>query len=148
MGPIALFGISMGGAIAIVSAPDLPVAAVVADAAYAELRHPIANRLREAGYPLSSLGARAIVAGAAVRTRSRLVDPLRWVPRIAPRALLVIAPKDDALISWRQSVRLYEAAGEPKELFMVEGAGHAEAIAVDPESYRRRVLEFLERHLG
>ena len=68
--------------------------------------------------------------------------------RLAPRALLVIAPKEDQLISWRQGLRLYEAAGEPKELLVVDGAGHAEAYAVEPETYRRRVLDFLERHLG
>ena len=45
-GPIALMGISMGGSVAITAAPDLPVAAVVADAAYAVLENPIANRMR------------------------------------------------------------------------------------------------------
>jgi alpha-beta hydrolase superfamily lysophospholipase len=148
LGPIGLFGVSMGAAIAIVAAPELPVAAVIADAAFAELHHPIANRMREVGYPLPELGARAIVAAAAVRTRSRLADPLRSVARIAPRALLVIAPKDDSLISWRQSLRLFEAAGEPKELYVAEGAGHAEAYAADPDRYRQVVLSFLERHLG
>ncbi|MGH2418765.1 MAG: alpha/beta hydrolase, partial [Candidatus Limnocylindria bacterium] len=148
LGPIALFGVSMGAATAIVSAPDLPVAAVVADAAYAELHHPIANRMREVGYPLAELGARAIVAGASLRTRSRLTDPVRAVARVAPRPLLIIAPREDQLISWQQSLRLYEAAGEPKELMVVEGAGHAEAYAVEPEAYRRRVLDFPERHLG
>jgi alpha-beta hydrolase superfamily lysophospholipase len=148
LGPIGLFGVSMGAAIAIVAAPELPVAAVIADAAFAELHHPIANRMREVGYPLPELGARAIVAAAAVRTRSRLADPLRSVARIAPRALLVIAPKDDSLISWRQSLRLFEAAGEPKELYVAEGAGHAEAYAVDPVRYRQVVLSFLERYLG
>ena len=148
LGPIALFGVSMGAATAIVSAPDLPVAAVVADAPFAELHHPIANRMREAGYPLAELGARAIVAGASLRTRSRLANPVRAVSRIAPRPLLIIAPREDRLISWRQSERLYEAAGEPKELVVVEGAAHAEAYAIEPEAYRRRVLDFLERHLG
>ena len=123
LGPIALFGISMGASIAIVSAPDLPVAAVVADAAFAELRHPVANRLREGGYPLSELGARVVVGGAMLRTRARLAGPIRAVAGIAPRPLLLIAPREDQLISWRQSLRLYEAAGEPKELMVVEGAG-------------------------
>jgi uncharacterized protein len=148
LGPIALFGVSMGAAIGIVAAPDLPVAAVVADSAFAELHHPIGNRMREVGYPLPGLGSRAIVAAAALRTRSRLPDAIRYVARLAPRALLVIAPKEDQLISWRQGLRLYEAAGEPKELLVVEGAGHAEAYAVEPETYRRRVLDFLERHVG
>jgi pimeloyl-ACP methyl ester carboxylesterase len=146
-GPIALAGVSMGAAIAIVAAPELPVAAVVADAAFARISHPIANRMREIGYPLPEVGARAIVAAASVRTRSRMLDPIDAVGRITPKALLLIAPKDDRLISWRQSVELYEAAGEPKELLVVEGAGHAEALAVDPDRDRSRVLEFLERHL-
>lgn len=145
---VALFGLSMGGAIAIVASPDVPVRAVVADAAFAELHHPVGNRMRQVGYPLAALGSRAIVAAASLRTRSRLPDPISVVGRIAPRALLVIAPKEDELISWRQSLRLFEAAGEPKELYVVEGAGHAEAHAVDPASYEARVLDFLERHLG
>jgi alpha-beta hydrolase superfamily lysophospholipase len=148
LGPIALVGISMGAATAIVSAPELPVAAVVADAPFAELHHPIANRMREIGYPLAELGARAIVAGASLRAGLRLRDPISAVGRIAPRGLLVIAPREDRAISWRQMIRLYEAAGEPKELYVVPGAGHAEAYAVDPEAYRSRVLGFLDRHLG
>ncbi len=148
LGPIALFGISMGAATAIVSAPELPVAAVIADAPFAELHHPIANRMREVGYPLAEMGARAIVAGAALRTRSRMRNPIDVVARIAPRALLVIAPREDRTISWRQMIRLYESAGEPKELYVVPGAEHAEAYAVDPETYRSRVLGFLERYLG
>jgi uncharacterized protein len=148
LGPIGLFGVSMGATIGIIAAPDLPVAAVVADSAFAELHHPIGNRLRESGYPFAGVGSRAIVAAAALRTRSRLPDAIRHVARIAPRGLLVIAPKEDQLISWRQGLRLFETAGEPKELLVVDGAGHAEAYAVDPEAYRRRVLDFLERHLG
>ena len=45
-------------------------------------------------------------------------------------------------------MRLLEAAGEPKELFVVDGAGHAEAYMSAPEAYRARVLDFLERYLG
>ena len=108
LGPIALFGISMGAAIAINSAPDLPVAAVVADAPFAELYHPVENRLRNAGYPLAGLGARAIVLGATLRTRTRLPDPIRAVGRIAPRPLLLIAPQGDELISWHQSEKLLD----------------------------------------
>jgi alpha-beta hydrolase superfamily lysophospholipase len=147
LGPTALFGVSMGASIAIVAAPELPVAAVVADSPFAELHHPIRNRMREVGYPLAGIGSRAIVVAAALRTRSRLPDAIRHVARLAPRALLVIAPKEDRLISWRQGLRLFEAAGVPKELLVVEEAGHAEAYAVDPETYRSRVLAFLERHL-
>lgn len=148
LGPVALFGMSMGASVAIVAAPDLPVAAVVADAPFAHLHHPVANRMREVGYPLADLGARFIVVGAALRTRSWLGDPIRAVRRMAPRPLLVIATREDRLISWRQGMSLYRAAAQPKELWIVEGAGHGEAYLADPAAYRERVLDFLERSLG
>ncbi len=147
LGPIALYGISMGGATAILAAPDLPVAAVVADAAYADIRHPIANRMREARLPLPGLGSRLVVAGAAIRTRTRLISPIDRVADVAPRGLLLIAPREDQLVSWTQSVRLHEAAGEPKELFVVDGAAHGDARVVGGDAYVRRVLGFLKRHL-
>jgi len=70
------------------------------------------------------------------------------VRRLAPRALLVIATREDRLISWRQGAALFQAAGEPKELWIVEGAGHADAYVAEPVAYRERVLSFLERHIG
>ncbi len=147
LGPIALYGISMGGATAILAGAELPVAAVVADAAYADIRHPIANRMREARLPLPGIGSRLVVAGAAVRARTRLISPLDRVAALAPRGLLVIAPREDRLVDWEQSVLLHEAAGEPKELYVVDGAAHGEARMVGGSAYERRVLDFLERHL-
>jgi len=147
MGPIALMGMSMGAAIAILAAPDLPVAAVVADAPYAELHHPIANRMREWHYPLAWLGSRLIVAAASVRARTRLLSPIDRVAAVAPRALLIIAPREDRLIDHSQALRLYAAAREPKELYVVAGAGHPEAHAFGGAEYEARVLAFLERHI-
>lgn len=147
LGPIALMGVSMGGSVAIMAAPDLPVAAVVADAAYADMRNPISNRMREAGYPLAALGARLVVGAASLRARARLRSPIQRVGRIAPRGLLLIAPSDDRTVSPAQSERMFDAAGEPKELFIVQGAAHADAHSAAPEEYERRVLGFLARHL-
>jgi uncharacterized protein len=144
---IALFGVSMGAAAAILAGPHLQVTAVVADAAYARASHPIANRMREQGWPLPGVGSLAIATGAAIRARVRLGDPIDAVGRLTPRALLVIVPVEDRLISWRQGLALYEAAGQPKELLVVPGAGHGEAYVADPDRYQGRVLDFLERHL-
>jgi uncharacterized protein len=146
-GPVALMGVSMGASVAIMAAPDLPVAAVVADAAYAELENPIANRLRQGRYPLARLGARLVVTAASLRARTWLRPPIQRVAHIAPRGLLLIAPREDRLVSWTQSQALYEAAHEPKELMVVDGAAHSDAHAVGGVEYERRVLEFLARHL-
>jgi alpha-beta hydrolase superfamily lysophospholipase len=147
LGPIALVGMSMGAAVAIMAAPDLPVAAVVADAPYADLENPIANRMREMHYPLPRLGARLIVAAAGLRARTRLLAPIDRVAKIAPRGLLLIGPREDRLIDHDQVLRLFAGAGEPKELYVVDGAGHADAHTLGGRAYERRVLEFLGRHL-
>jgi fermentation-respiration switch protein FrsA (DUF1100 family) len=76
-----------------------------------------------------------------------LRQPIERVAEIAPRGLLLIAPQDDRLVSWTQSQEMYERAREPKELFVVPGAGHSEALSVAGAAYVERVLGFLARHL-
>lgn len=147
IGPIALFGVSMGAAAAILAAPELPVAAVVADAPYAHTAHPIANRMREHGWPLPRLGSAAVVALAGVRAGTLLRDPIDAVARVAPRALLIIVSQADRLIRMREGLALFEAAGEPRELYLVAGAAHGDAYITDPDTYRSRVMSFLERHM-
>ncbi len=147
LGPIGLMGISMGASVAIMAGADLPVAAVVADAPYADLYNPIGNRMRELHYPLPWLGSRLVVLGASLRARTRLLAPVDHVARLSPRGLLIIAPREDRLIDNAQARRLYESAHAPKELYVVDGAGHADALAVGGAEYRRRVLDFLARHL-
>ena len=147
LGPIALYGISMGGATAILAAPDLPVAAVVADAAYADIRHPIANRMREARLPLPGLGSRLVVAGAALRTRTRLISPIDRVADVAPRGLLLIAPREDR-------ARQLEAVGAPvrgrrraEGAFVVDGAAHGDARVVGGDGLRAAGARVPETHL-
>lgn len=147
LGPIGLMGISMGGSVAIMAAPDLPVAAVIADAAYAELHHPIRNRMREIGFPLAELGSRLALAAANLRAGARLGSPIDRVALVAPRALLLISPEEDQLVGPTQARRLFDAAREPKELYAVPGAAHADAHAVGRDAYEARVLDFLERYL-
>jgi dipeptidyl aminopeptidase/acylaminoacyl peptidase len=52
------------------------------------------------------------------------VSPLRWIGRISPRPLLLIHGDKDDLVPVEHAHRLYEKAGEPKELVMLPGAGH------------------------
>ncbi len=48
------------------------------------------------------------------------------VDRIAPRPVLFITTDDDRLVPPEESFRLYERAGEPKKLVVLEGYGHYE----------------------
>lgn len=41
----------------------------------------------------------------------------------------------------------YDAAGEPKELWVAPGAGHTGGFRAQPEEYERRVTGFFDRYL-
>jgi dipeptidyl aminopeptidase/acylaminoacyl peptidase len=52
------------------------------------------------------------------------VSPLHWIGRISPRPLLLIHGDKDDLVPVEHAHRLYEKAGEPKELGIIPDAGH------------------------
>jgi dienelactone hydrolase len=49
------------------------------------------------------------------------LEPARWVPRIAPRPVVIIGATDDERLPRANVERLYAAAGEPKELLWTQG---------------------------
>ena len=58
------------------------------------------------------------------RNSFREVSPIRWIDRIAPRPLLILQGENDDLVEVEQAWRLYEKAQEPREIAIIEGAGH------------------------
>jgi pimeloyl-ACP methyl ester carboxylesterase len=64
------------------------------------------------------------------------------------RPLLMIHGGGDTYIKVDMAKALFEYAKPPKELWIVPEAKHNQAPVVAPEEYRRRVVEFFERHLA
>jgi fermentation-respiration switch protein FrsA (DUF1100 family) len=67
-----------------------------------------------------------------------LVKPVDYIARIAPRPLLLVHGSRDETVDVSHARRLYAQAGQPKQLAIVEGAGHrlrhseaAMAIVID-----------------
>jgi len=52
------------------------------------------------------------------------VTPLQCIGRISPRPLLLIHGDKDDLVPVEHAHKLYKKAGEPKDLFIIPGAGH------------------------
>jgi dipeptidyl aminopeptidase/acylaminoacyl peptidase len=146
--PLGVLGISMGAVAALRAAPNCPmIAAIVADSAYADLkdtiRHKTAETLR---LPfLVGLGWASIRVGewlsggnlAAVRA----VDA---AARFAPRPLLLIHGERDDYLPPDNAQRLFQAAGEPKELWLAPGSGHAMARLDHGREYVERVHAFFQ----
>ena len=69
-------------------------------------------------------------------------DPEEYVSRLPPRPLLVIHGTEDHIVPFDLGQRLYEAASEPKELYVAEGARHATPWLREGPRFERRVVEF------
>jgi pimeloyl-ACP methyl ester carboxylesterase len=70
------------------------------------------------------------------------------MPRLAPRPLLMIHGGNDTYIKPEMAQVLHNFARPPRELWIVEGAKHNQALQVAQDEYRRRVLEFFHKHLA
>ena len=147
---VALVGFSLGGMVALVSAPLCSqVAAVVDDGAPARLRSAVrgwAAERRLPGWLAPILGYLAIV-GASLRVGANLFayEPVRWVGKIAPRPLLLIHGDLDQYVPDFDD--LARAAGAGTEIWRLPDAGHVQASRIYTDEYFRRLVGFLVRHL-
>ena len=54
----------------------------------------------------------------------KLVSPIKHVAGIAPRPLLLVHGSKDELVDVGHAHQLYAGAGEPKQIIVIDGAGH------------------------
>ncbi|NWF80773.1 MAG: alpha/beta hydrolase [Chloroflexi bacterium] len=148
---IGLLGYSMGAAVALLAAADAPdVAAVVADSSFSAGREVVADAVRSV-LPLPP-EVLVLAADELVHLRhgyrfSR-VRPVDAIARLTPRPVLLIHGAADHVVPVTHAQRLYAAAGEPRELWIVDGADHCGAYFADRVTYCRRVTGFFDQYLG
>lgn len=144
--PIGVLGISMGAAVCLMTAADNPdIRAVVADSPYVSLDVQAARRFgsnRVVGAFVNRLGRR--IVGQPLADTS----PLRAIPRLAPRPVLLIHGTADRLIPPSDSEAIFAAARGPVELWKADGSRHVQARADHTEEYERRVLAFFGHALS
>ncbi len=146
-GRIGVLGISMGAASSIGAAAEEPaIGALVEDSGYSDL-----NPLLQVEFPRSSglpvfflpgtLAAARLITGADIT----LAVPVREIVKIAPRPVMVIHARGDALVPFAQAGELASAAGV--EAWITPADGHARSYAASPAEYAARVGDFYERSL-
>jgi fermentation-respiration switch protein FrsA (DUF1100 family) len=148
---IGLLGFSMGGAVAISTAPVTDVVgAVVADGTFARVSEVLENGIAQEYPPLvARILGRLMIPGMSLRLRTdvTLVDPIRWAAFLRAPLLLIHGEKDP-YVSTESVHQLFQAAREPKELWLVPEAGHREVYKLRPQEYRERVVGFFDRWLA
>jgi dipeptidyl aminopeptidase/acylaminoacyl peptidase len=85
----------------------------------------------------------------AMRVYGQSLDmpPKEIIGSLAPRAVLIVGGELDGLVPAFMARQLFAAAGEPKELWMVPRAHHADFAQVAGPEYRNRVTGFFDRTL-
>lgn len=137
---IVAFGQSLGGAIGIVLTAERPeIRGLAVDGAFDDYRR-IAN-WHVCHNPLLLVVAWWVPPLLIPKGH----DPIDYVHRIAPRPLFIMHGTDDRVVDPRMARRLYDAAREPKELWLVEGADHYGAMEDCPEEAHARLLAFFSR---
>ena len=150
---IVLQGVSMGGATVMMTAgeADLPAAVkgVVEDCGYTSVWDIFSDELRYLFYlpdfPIlytTELFAQ-LRAGYGFHEASALEQVKKCrVP------ILFIHGGEDNFVHTEMVYELYDACASPKDILVIEGAGHGQASSLDPERYFDTVFDFLARECG
>jgi len=149
--PYGVYGISMGASVALtVAARDERLGAVAADSPYVTLEESLGRHLALL-YPVLPRMPFLWCILATYRLRfgvwPRRMSPLAAAAMLSPRPLLLLLGGDDIRTPLEETKRLYAAAGQPKDLCVVEGAAHLQSYALDPRTYILRLVRFFEASL-
>jgi uncharacterized protein len=147
---IALYGHSMGGATAIMAFRDIPQTRVlISEAAYSSLADNIHARIvRDLPLP-PFVFPQMIVGFGGMLTGENLFDvrPIEDIQHLHGRPVLLIHGTNDGVVPFINGERLFAAAHEPKEFWIIEGANHGASFEVSAEEYDAHIIPFLELYL-
>jgi len=145
---IGYLGVSQGGAAALLGSEPLAVDALILEAVYPTLRDALVNRIAiRLGFLADPLASLLLLQ---FRFRFRIdpdsMAPIEGIRRIQAPLLLIAGERDrHTLLS--QSQRLFEAAPQPKVLWVVPGAAHVNFHRSSPAEYEQRILAFCDETL-
>ena len=147
---IGLYGLSMGGMVAICEAAQNPeIKCVVAEASYYSFRRVVSRwawvHNKVPYFPLMPIVLHYM-------RRNLAANPERYspkynIPKIAPRPVFIIHGRYDNLVPAAQAKLLFKCAGEPKEIWLVPGAKHNKCAEVGGYEYKQRLADFYKKYL-
>ena len=145
--PLYLCGISMGAATVLMTA-GLPIAGrvqgILADCGYSTPQEIVSLTLEKNIGGMTGPTLAAINLNCKLREGFTLKDytPIEAMTANESVPCLFVHGDADTLVPWRMSLENYYACRAPKELLVVNGATHGMSFLVDPDRYKKKVLDF------
>jgi alpha-beta hydrolase superfamily lysophospholipase len=141
-------GFSMGGAAAVLAKPSLQVNAMILQSVYPTIQQAIDDRLDNRFGWLGKFGTPFLVWQLKPRLGFGAEDlcPIQQVGKITVPKFFIAGTADHET-RLQESQALFDAAAEPKQLWLVDGAAHVDMIAFARAEYEKRVLDFLAKYL-
>lgn len=145
---VGLIGISMGGAAALVASPPLEVRAMVLEMVYPTINQAISNRLTMRFGAWSSILTPFVLWQFKPRlgVDAEVLRPIEQVGKIGLPKLFIVGAEDQHT-TLEETRQMYVRASAPKDLWVVNGAGHIDLHSMAKEEYEQRILSFFEQHL-
>jgi fermentation-respiration switch protein FrsA (DUF1100 family) len=145
---IGVIGVSMGGAAALLADPPISVDALVLEQVYPTLDQAISDRISMRLGAWSRVLTPLLSGQLPLRlgVSHRALRPLDHVENIgAPK--LFVGGESDLHTTPEELRRIYDAAPEPKELWLVPKAAHVDLCRFAQTDYEKRILSFFSSHL-
>lgn len=146
--PVGIIGVSLGAASAVLAGPNPRVHAMVLESMYPTIDDAVANRLKHYLGSAGALLAPLLLWQLPLRTGidSEQLRPIDGIASLqAP--VFVVSGSEDWHTTEAETHRIFDAAAEPWQLWIVEGAAHVDLHNFARDAYEKRVAAFLDQHL-
>lgn len=149
--PVAVVGISLGGAAALIGRDGpLPTEALVLVGVFADIRHAIGSRVAYVARPWLAPVFEPLLSFQSLPRYG--VWPWRIAPIEALQArrgpTLLVGGGADVFTPPSEVEAMARAAGGPAEVWIAPGLGHDGVSSIETEAFRSRLVDFLGRTIG
>ena len=146
--PIGVIGVSLGGASALLGNVSQQAKAMMLESVYPSLMEAVKNRIT------MRLGAygRFLVPILLSQVKIRLgfspktLTPIQYISSTTA-AIFIVTGSEDKHTTPAESQRMFEAAPEPKQLWIIPKAIHQDFDALVPREYEKKTLDFFNHYL-
>ena len=149
-GKVGILGNSFGGMLVIqYAAQNENIKAVVAHSAFSSLNDTVETSVEYfsdlPAFPFAPMIVFWAERESGFTTED--IDTTLWIAQISPRPVFLLQGGADVVISPESGQLLYDAAGEPKELWYDPALGHVDFDKDHAAEFEQRVSEFFDTYL-